>query len=234
MYRIAICDDTQHLHSLRHQASVCLKEHSATIFSYVSGKEFLEGEKNGKASTDIAVVQVGLRDIDGVELVRQLQLYSPHCQVIFVSDDLSDATEVYAVDHVWFVLTQQLAEKLPAAIERAIEKCDALRSSVLSIRVKGSAIAILCRDILYCERRNRKVEIRCATRSYTTSEGLDDIDARLGREFVRCHYSYIVNMDKIDTLKRTCAILQTGAEIPISRSCLDMTRRAYADYRGRG
>ena len=59
---------------------------------------------------------------------------------------------------------------------------------------------------------------------------LDEMGKRLGKQFVRCHKSYIVNMDYIHEFKGRKIYLKNGEEIAISKTCLETMKVGFAKY----
>ena len=54
---------------------------------------------------------------------------------------------------------------------------------------------------------------------YVERDKLDDVDRWIcGETFVRCHNSFIVNLNYIAQYSKTSFLMKNGAEIPISRS----------------
>jgi DNA-binding LytR/AlgR family response regulator len=49
----------------------------------------------------------------------------------------------------------------------------------------------------------------------------------LGEGFFRCHRSYIVGMRHVRRVLRTAMVLDTGREIPLSRTLYDAANQAF-------
>ena len=60
----------------------------------------------------------------------------------------------------------------------------------------------------------------------SATESLDHIEEMLGRKFVRCHKSYIVNLGKMTKFEPTKLLLLDGTEIAVSRRYRSDTKKA--------
>ncbi len=102
--------------------------------------------------------------------------------------------------------------------------------SYLVISRRGEKKKIDCQDIYYIERNLRKTEIHCIQEKYECYEKLSSLKERLGKNFVRCHNSFIVNLDYVKSVKRTELTLKDGRRISVSNSKSKETRELAAQY----
>lgn len=65
--------------------------------------------------------------------------------------------------------------------------------------------------------------IRCRARLADFSDQLAD------SSFLRCHQSFLINLDKVTSLNKN-SFMVGGTEIPISRNYLKNSRQKYKDY----
>ena len=56
------------------------------------------------------------------------------------------------------------------------------------------------------------------TEEYVFYAGLEDVQRQLGEEFLRCHKSFLVNLEKVVRFSKEQIVLEDGTNIPISRS----------------
>ena len=65
------------------------------------------------------------------------------------------------------------------------------------------------------------------------AEPISSLEQKLGRGFVRCHRSYLVNLKWVSRFTRTELLLDTEKRIPVSRRLADEVRKSFiAYYRG--
>mgnify|MGYP002550809194 FL=1 len=108
MLRIAICDDELLHCAYTAQMIERVPEYAdAKIRQYTNPQELLDDLKAQSFPADIAIVDVCMEQMNGIALAKQINALVPSCQIIFLSAYLKYATEVYAADHVYFVLKEQ-------------------------------------------------------------------------------------------------------------------------------
>ena len=59
---------------------------------------------------------------------------------------------------------------------------------------------------------------------------ISDMEKMLGEDFFRCHRSYIVGMKHVSKVTRNVMILDSGKEIPLSRTRYDDANQAFICY----
>ena len=108
-------------------------------------------------------------------------------------------------------------------LDHALRACCAEQSRFqpyFTIKNKGELLRINYDDILYFESRLRVVVMHSKRQTVEFYAKLDDVLQRLPPAFLRCHQSYIVNMDQVrqlDKSGRRCVMI-TGESIEISKS----------------
>lgn len=87
-------------------------------------------------------------------------------------------------------------------------------------------------QIYYIEAREKKIYIRTKQEEYGFYETIENMEKNLPQTFCRCHRSYIVNMDKVISIKASQNLieLQWAMEVPLSRSY----KKAVKDYNKNG
>jgi DNA-binding LytR/AlgR family response regulator len=132
-----------------------------------------------------------------------------------------DAFEYNVVD---YILKPVKEDRFIKAILRAKEVFDSNTKTVKSdkeyffFREKGIVFKIKINDILYIQAMGDYINIQLPEKKYTLHNTLTAIEKELPEEkFIRVHRSYIVSIDKIDTVEDgTAYIYQTN--IPVSDS----------------
>lgn len=153
----------------------------------------------------------------GIDVVRELFPPSSGTQIIYTSGDLGQAPEVYATQHLYFLLKPIDAGKLREALERAYAALPQTRPAMLRIKCGHKHRLVNAAHIRYLESNLRKVCVHCGNTTYTTYARLDDLQEQLPAHFSRCHRSYLVNLAYVSALEETEARLHDGTVIPVSR-----------------
>ena len=184
-----------------------------------------------KAAPDIAVLDTHLQQENGIALAREILRANPHSRILFVSGYLMYAPDVYDVEHVCFILKTQLEQRLPVFLARACARIQAERSRVLQVRVNTEERIIRQADILYLESVKREIRIVTKDETLAVYGKLDELGQKLNSVcFLRCHKSFLVNLDYAAAFSRRAIRLEDDTEIPISRSCRDAVQAGYLRY----
>lgn len=127
---------------------------------------------------------------------------------------MSDAFEVYAFDYLLKpfkleralktleLVRDRLSEKDEAVLLAPAQNAAKISSGRLMLRHKEGVSFISMEQILLVQREERMTVIYTANgERYVTGESLSDIEAKLPETiFFRCHKSYIVNINQIDSI----------------------------------
>lgn len=215
MLTIAICDDIpDDMERIRAAAAATLPD--AQIAPFSSPLVMIEAVKEG-FRPDLVVLDVRMEPMDGITLAKRICGLCPGCRIVFVSEYLGYATEVYDVRHSYFVLKSQLEKRMAPALTRAAEELEHLPR--LSFRFRGQLQLVDAQSVLCLERALRKTYVYCLDGRYETSEHAQEILLRAKAPgFCQCHKSFWVNLSLVSAMNGDTFILDDGREIPISRS----------------
>ncbi len=234
MYRVVIVDDNEvqagELAAMI-AASPCAKELEAAVIAHdaASGLEAIQ------AGCDIlfADIVLGNEQVNGIDLVDALMNRMPDTQVIYVSGCLEYASDLYRTKHTWFLAKPFDQVMLEAALSKALENLSRERSAPLLVRSNGSLIQMVPERVLYVESDRRKVRIYEAERTVEVYSKLSEIEKNLPKQFVRCHKSFLVNMDRIVELNSASVVVSNGDAIPVSQRCRKILHDRFVEHVGR-
>ena len=233
MLKIAICDNnsvqtelvqSEIDHSISGQISYSLKV-------FYDGKVFEHEIVSQNCPYDIIILDVdfGSSSGFGITLAREINYLNPMTQIIFVSQSLEYAPDVYAARHTYFISQNRIPELMGAALNTSLENLSVYsEEDCLYIKVRKSQYKIPQSKILYMERNIRETTIHTYTTEFRTSEKIDSILKRLPAHFVSCHRSYAVNLRMAVSIHRNSAVFSNGRVIPIGRTHYEDVRKAFA------
>lgn len=231
MYSVVIVED-----QIDQAASIAemvrSSSHADTIESVDTACASDEEIEDTLAAADIVVVDVHLEHTEGngIDLVSEAVPAGTSTQVIYITDDLECATDVYRTNHTWLLAKPVEQEELDAALERAMQNLEQVRNRPLLVRSKGSLIQIVPRRILYVESDRRKVLIHERDGVTETYAKITEVEGKLPLYFARCHKSFLVNMNYIAELRASEAVLVNGETLPVSQRCRRALRERFVDY----
>lgn len=230
--KIAVCDDDKAILSVTKNTleSYC-RDGNTTVVNFNKPEALLAYVQS--EHPDVVFMDIELGKTNGIEVVKKLLELSRDTQIVYYTNYINYATEVYETKHCWYLLKSELKRRLPDIIKK-IEERLAEKKEKLVITKSGSANIIEAEKIVYVERANRITLIHTVEEEMQTRETLNEIHDRLNHvRFVRCHKSYIVNLSYINIYNRLHFQLYNGETIPISRQNIEKVRTAFLDWAGR-
>ena len=233
MLTIAVCDDNP-IHREHSAALVGRYLPNAKIEAYSDPEIFLSNLGGKGSLPDIAVLDIEMGNMTGIELAESLNRYTPDCQIIFLTAHADFAPEAYKARHVWFIVKSRAEEFLPEALDRAVKMLSEKESSpVLNVRADGRNVLIPVSSMLYMEKVGRKMRLVCTDGEYLTYQQPSAlISPELEEFFVRCHQGYWINLKHVEALDHNDFVMTDGIRIPISRTYRDSVREAFfSQYR---
>ena len=175
---------------------------------------------------DLILLDIRMQWKDGIALAEQINRAAPRCQIIFLTGYIDYATMVYETHHLYFVLKTQMDQMLPRAMDKAL--------AFLQAEVPGLSVSpqlkIPFSRILYLEKDQHDTQVRTEVRDFKVPKSLRELALLLDKRFLRCHGSYIVNLQRVSHHSSTQFVLDTGVVVPIGRTFQHAARNAYLDY----
>lgn len=233
---IAICDDEK---SWLEESVQALQSYASSsgldlsIESYTSGADML---CSVKSAPDLLFCDIELNGegISGIDLVGEVNRMWPNCQMVYVTNFLRYAPDVYVTEHLWFALKEQFEERLPEIFTKYLRQRTEKNAVLAVTTTDRELLSIPCEDILCFERRGRTTTItmRDGT-NYIVPDRLPDLLDRLPRSsFARCHGSFAVNLAYVRAVGKDSVTLAGGATVPLSRRISRGFRDHYLDWVG--
>ena len=229
---VLICDDKP---SEINKLSDLLSDLGYEALSFTSSEGALEHIRTG-ATTDVCILDIIMPGMDGIELARRLREAGFAGDIVFLSTSKDYGPQTYEVRAFHYLIKPPTPEGVRQVLDDIKARRDKDDRAGLTLRTAGVARFVLFRDIEYAE----------VTRNYVTFSLLNGkaIEIRstftevapqlLGDDrFVRCHQSYIVNMDAIASMTTREIATVSGARIPIAKSYAE-TKMRYLDRGLRG
>ena len=191
---------------------------------------------------DLVFLDIQMPKLDGFEVVELAGAKTHYVFVTAYDQFALRAFDVHALDYLLKPFTRErLAQALAHARERVTAPApgqggDAMRALVADAQARHQPIErVLIRDgarvqvipverIDYVEAQDDYVAFFADGRQWLKNQRMAELESQLDPQaFLRVHRSYIVNLSAIARIEPTgkdghCAVLKSGARIPISRS----------------
>ena len=229
-YRIAICDDEQN--QIEYITSIVTswsnhKGHSCEIRTFASAEAFLFEYEEDKAY-DILLLDVEMKNINGIELAKRIRKDNNRAEIIFITSHFEFVGEGYEVDALHYLIKPISAKKLTQVLTKAAEKISVEPPSVV-ISCEGETVKLYEADIRYVESFLHYIVIHTKDKEYKIKENTSVFENRVSDDFYRIHRSYLVSLKHITRISRTSVNIG-NTELPLSRGKYDDINRAFIEH----
>lgn len=229
-YKIAICDDEQdqieYITSIAASWSAHEGHHCETR-AFASAEAFLFEYEADKAY-DILLLDVEMKNINGIELAKRIRKDSSRAEIIFITSHFEFIGEGYEVDALHYLIKPISADKLMQVLTRAAEKLSIEPPSVV-ISCEGKTVKLYESDILYVEALLHYIVIHTKDKEYKIKENISVFENKLSDDFYHIHRSYLVSLKHITRISRTSVNIGS-TELPLSRGKYDDINRAFIEH----
>ena len=180
---------------------------------------------------DVVLMDIRLKELDGIQMAVQMRNYQPHLKFIFISNYIDEYLEglFLEIDPYGILKKPINYEYLFELLEKLHQEKMAQKGIVLKM-YGGQVSRFDPKDIRYIESNKRVIEIHYKNQIERCYNSLDNIQMRLPDYFIRCHKSYLVNMKEIENFGHKNIRLYSGEIIDVSRSKRKETLESYMKF----
>ena len=210
-------------------------------------------DRMAEARADVALVDIRMPQMDGIELVRHLKGLEQVPAVIFTTAYDQYAVQAFELNAVDYLLKPVRAQRLAAALDKARRAAPMTRETLdklapegrrhLSVAERGRILLVPVADILYLKAELKYVTARTREREFLLDESLTHLEQEFGSRFVRVHRNCLVAGAAIAGFEKSAAqdgevhwaVLVAGSEerLPVSRRQWPAVKAAFSGE-GRG
>ena len=233
MYNVAVCDDTEEerLQAAEYAGRFFDQEGiEVRIETYASGRELLESDRE----YDLYLLDVLMPGMSGIDTAQALAEAKGRPVVVFITSSLESAVEGYRVEAAGFILKPVEEESFWSTMERVVRRRLGVKKAVLSLVHNRVNVELPLERLAWFENRLHRVFVKLTDGEVlSVNQKLSELQLVLEphSQFLRCHQSYLVNLDYVDKLEDSCFYMKDGQMIPISRNFYKQSKNAYYHHR---
>jgi two-component system, LytTR family, response regulator len=149
---------------------------------------------------DIALVDINMPQLNGMEAVKSCKKIVPSLQVIFITGHDEYALEAFGVNAIDYIMKPIERDRFYAALERAsafqhqtVPEQLPIKKDLM-IKQHNEYTFIPLEEIIFIEKSERKSVIHTLNQKVVVYEALSSLDELLDTRFVASHRSYIINL----------------------------------------
>lgn len=231
MKTIVVCDDVE-IERLLLKEILCQYfeeiNEEVSIVEYDSGETLIADVEEGYIAMDLLFLDICMKKLNGMETARKLRQIQCKVPIIFLTASPDYAIESYEVQASGYLLKSFSEEKLMKLLNRIL-KTDMKRR--VAIKNRRQYRYPCTDDIMYIDSDKHNVTLHLSDGSdIITVDKLGEIEKRINeKRFLRCHQSYLVNMDYIKDVEDDF-IMEDGTLVPIRVRGRKEILDTYYDY----
>lgn len=234
MIRIAVCDDEKsYLDLISYKIENCISSNfdiECEIFKYSSIDELQE--KINEHDLDIVFLDIMVNETNSIDWLVENQLNFKSLPFIIMTAYPLETTNLSEIDCCYFLLKPRMTDELLLkAIKRSINVVtkSVQKVDVISFGKKNYALDI--HDIVYIETFNNNIAIHTRDdRVVDVYSTLKEFSKKLTPNFLRCHKSFMINMNYISGYEPYNFVLTGGKKIPIPPKKYKAMVSTYRNY----
>lgn len=233
MIKVAICEDSDIDRDMLGEIVGFLMDDRGIDYQvdlYRNGENLVSCYKN--KPYDLIFLDIMMNEIDGIETGKLIRGMDGSVEIVYCTSSSDFAIAAYEVHAMGYLVKPYEPGRIGAVIDYFIQKHPQEEKNYIEVKSKRKSLIIPYKDIIHLESDNKVVYI------YTTTQGavkvynkLDTLEKELKDErFLRCHQSYLVNMQYVAGLVDSDFIMIDNRMIPIRKSGRKLIVKRYEDY----
>lgn len=232
MLNIAICDDNKSfLKEFSNLVDSLVKE-DHTIKSFSDPKKLQDFINENTNKIDIVITDIKMPEFNGIQLAKSIKPIHPYIHFIFVTAYVDFIQEVFSVNPVYYITKPVQKDKLEEAISLAKERIEQKKANTIKLKKNNTPLQIPIDEILYVESDKRRIIIHTIYLEENINVKLDELEKELPSYFLRCHKSFLVNMNMIYRISNNKITLFSNKTIPVAKSRYSEVKKAIIKHWG--
>ena len=211
MLNFALCDDNFNVLSKlgKMLESVLINKNfnGQIVLSTTHPEELINYIRNN--SVNVVILDIDLKSkVSGLDLANMIRKRDKNIYIIFTTGHLEYGLMAYKYKTFDYLPKPVVIERLEDTIVRLFEDISGAQSQF--VRLDNNKTIIKQDSIQYIQKDGMKVIFHTDTRDYETYSSFKKILPQLPNQFVQCHKSYIVNLQKITDISNSTIFLDNG------------------------
>ncbi|ROR29126.1 LytTR family two component transcriptional regulator [Mobilisporobacter senegalensis] len=233
MITVVICDDEQ---AFINRMKEYIKRFSEENKEEFSVREFTSGQtllNSYNANFQIIFLDIKMPELDGIETAKRIRQMDSNVIIIFLTSLVKYVLAGYSVNAANYLIKPLEYKKFKIEMEKAVIKAVSIKNGYITVKNDKGFFKIYLSTLKYIETYQRNTMIHTTKEDIISYKKMQDHEKDLeGYPFVRCHTSYIVNMQYIESVVGNDLTLSSGEIIPISKQKKKDLMQNLAEYLG--
>lgn len=227
---IAICDDNNDdLETLCRFLMEYFENNGfiGNLKTFSSGEALLSSFAPG--AFDAIFLDIYMDGMTGIKTAEKMRQADPNFALVFITSSENHAVNAFTLRANGYVTKPINKDSLNAALLQC--RSVFLRNArFLEVKSNRQNIRIPMIKIYYIEVYNHDILVHTMDGTIKTSTPLDRIEIEAGKPFLRCHRSYLVNMNYVTDIVEQGVVMNNRTTVPLRKQGRAEIREVYADF----
>lgn len=236
MLKIALCDDNSNFLQLLEAQITSFIDNTAFECSIKSFNSLNSLELYLESQVpDILLLDLMFGDENSIEWAKE-HLSSSRTALILMTAFPGQAYSISEIPHVYYIIKKIERNKIPEqvlnkALIAAIKLIVKNHRKQTIVKTKDEHCILDYNEIVYIEAANNHIVLQMKNTNFIIIYSpLSKFSENLPANFIRCHKSYVVNMNYISSFKPNSFIMKDGTYIPIPSKKYKYTIKKLESY----
>ena len=200
MLNFIICDDEPHMInklSLLFEKAFIKNDFDAKIVLKTTNyKELISYMSSNLVNVVVLDIDFKNSKINGLNIADEIRKFNKDCYIIFITSHFEYIMEAYAYKTFAYLFKNSLTvDTLSTTLNRLFD--DASGTSTKFIKVDNKGTFVDLSDVQFIEKSSMKLIYHTSHGLVETYNSFSKIEDKLPNNFVRCHKSFIANVNNI-------------------------------------
>ncbi|MGL6200068.1 MAG: LytR/AlgR family response regulator transcription factor [Lachnospiraceae bacterium] len=229
--RIAVCDDNINDRiALEYHIKYIMKERKfeGSVQSFQSGEKLLTAISHDNFS--VYFLDIYMSGVSGIQAAYEIRQKSPDACIIFTTSSPDHMAEGFDVGAVHYILKPVTKEAVEQAIDR-VQRLTYEYERYITLQIGRISNNLLLSEIIAVESKDKNCLITTTKEVHKVYIRMDELEDILSDDrYLRCHRSYLINMDYAMGVVDGNFKLINGMIIPIKRDRRLEFKQQFHDY----
>lgn len=236
--KLVICEDeAAQREIIRKSVSAYAEEKriACSIQEFESAEQLLFSCE-GQCDIDIILLDIQMKEMNGVMLAKELRRRNPSLAVIFITA-LTDRAYIYegfALQAVNYLIKPFVEEQLFACLDQAIEQCKKQERALL-LSVDKELVKLEYSSIIRAESQGHYLKIVSDKGSLRVKKSMRELEEELASErFWKVSRSDLISLDAVKKITSACVVMVNGDNVIIPKGKHREVSEAFMRYHFHG
>ena len=206
MIKFALCDDSINiLEKVSKMLETIFNENNfnaVVAYSSTNTNDMLNYINNNKI--DVIILDINLKsNLTGLDIASQLRKAHNNSYIIFTTAHAEFVFLAYKCKTFDFLCKPVTQERLEETVLRLFDDIKNNSSEKSYIRLDNKNTIIDGNEVQYIKRDGMKIIFHTKSRDYEVYSSFAKIQSHLPKNFIRCHKSFIANVNNIEKIEPT-------------------------------